>query len=200
MVFFVNTFQLSLMCYNLNYIFEEISKSHYMRFLLYKISRDLLLLECDLETFFAFTCHKQGKIFYVISVFSCFDFHKFYSRDTFFLNFNVLYEFNCPRWPSGLWLLVEFKMSVRQKCLFKIVFYSWSVRAPKVKATSWEIINKTISEFFLNLTTKSWLKMILNFTAIYKFKFNFMKKTFLFPPHQSNHSYSTLFSVIFWVS
>ena len=139
-VFFVNTFQLSLMCYNLNYIFEEISKSHYMRFLLYKISRDLLLLECDLETFFAFTCHKQGKIFYVISVFSCFDFHRFYSRDTFFLNFYLLYEFNCPRWPSGLWPLVCF--SIHNFTLLSLFFFLH--RHKKLHTKRWEQLNTKV--------------------------------------------------------
>ena len=45
---------------------------------------------------------QQGKILYVISVFSCFDFHRFYLRDIIFKNLNELYEFNYPRWPSGL--------------------------------------------------------------------------------------------------
>ena len=56
---------------------------------------------------------QQGKNFYVIPVFSCFDFDRFYWRDTIFKNLNVLYEFNCPRWPSGLWHLVIYNIRLR---------------------------------------------------------------------------------------
>ena len=38
-----------------------------------------------------------------------------------------------------------------------------------------------LSEIFLNLTTKSWLNMIINFTTVYKFQFNLWDKLSYLP-------------------
>ena len=56
------------------------------------------LLKHRLALFVSVFSSQQSKTFYEISVFSCFDFHRFYLRDTIFKlkykNLNVLYEFD----------------------------------------------------------------------------------------------------------
>ena len=90
--------------YNYLLLFIFLARVRFFRGTCYYL-KDVILKLSSIYTW-SYLMSQQGKVFYVIFVFSCFDFHKFYLRDPIFKNLNELYEFNCPRWPSGLWPFV----------------------------------------------------------------------------------------------